>query len=1212
MSGFRSALFKIENDEAAAVSLCLLQSVLIGLPRLFTLMVGGAVFIDRYSADNLPFAFIAASILLPAVGFFQLFVARRVSFIKLQLFILMPSALVTLGFILLLNLSNARWPAFALFVWYAAEFQLGNVVLWNTANRIFTVRQGKRLFGLIGSGEILTAIVGGLLTPFLLPYFGAVNLLSLSMIGFLLALVNFGVMTRICSDSLVPVHEDRSVLRTRRHESLFALFRSRYLVLIFLTYAMYTVVSYFFSNIFFFELDGRFSSSNDVAAFLGQFFAAFSVLSLLSRGFLSGRVLVRYGLRAGMLVTPVAVFIGYLTVVIFGTSGSLFVLVFWAVVATRLVEKVFWGAFGQPSYYTLYQPLSRERRIRVQATAETILGPLAGGITGLALLFLSKGLALRSVGLSAFVLPLVLAWVLICLAASREYSTALTAALKRRGITGGDLEVSDPTSMRLLEQGLESHRPLEVLYCLRLLQSAGHPRFDELLHGLVAHVSADVRRGVYEMIRRTNPQRAYQLLAERLIDEADPEAKGALLRALGAGGGEASVDLIAAYLRDEDVTVRRGALVALTRNCGEDAHLHAQAELADLLRSNLTDERIMAAKIIGELEGDDVGDALTILLSDDDIHVRRAALRSVGTIDDDEIWRLTVANLDIPAARVDTVQALIHGWHKAFPSLVVAYHDPERSRSARRLILQVFGRAGSKEAIEILKDEMQNKDRGLLSDVLWSLHLCNFHAVGPDKKMVEETFGEEITFASQMIAAQRDFGKESGALMLASALEQELEQARRRIFLLLSFLYDADTLMKILSNFRSSPALRDLALELFESEVKKHHSRTVMPILLGKSRVERAEPIEWQRRFLIDESVWASSWTRAAAVDLLGRIDLGFTEGQWAQLIEHPVGIVRETSSYYQGGGRINLAVDEPLPAVERVRILHGLSIFHEIDGEVLVGLGGVLDEVRLNKGDRIFEEGDHGSSMFIVLSGCVRLSAGGEIISKRGPGEIFGELSALEAATRTEAADALVDSFLFRLSGEDLHAFMANRIEVVRGIISVLCQRVRLAPIGKLAERKEKERETLEAGGLSIYGEDYLSSLEKVLILKTAEIFSGVDDDILTEVASRSEEVRLKRNEVLFEKGDAGTTTYIVAAGRIRIHIADQWIADATERAVVGELAALSSEPRTASVTAADDTLLLALDQESLFELMWDQHEIVRGIIHVLISRLRRLRSVG
>ena len=76
------------------------------------------------------------------------------------------------------------------------------------------------------------------------------------------------------------------------------------------------------------------------------------------------------------------------------------------------------------------------------------------------------------------------------------------------------------------------------------------------------------------------------------------------------------------------------------------------------------------------------------------------------------------------------------------------------------------------------------------------------------------------------------------------------------------------------------------------------------------------------------------------------------------------------------------------------------------------------------------------------------------------------------------------------------------------------------------------------------------------------------------------------------------------------RIHVDDRLIAEVGERAVVGELAALSSEPRTASVTAADDSLLLTLDQESLFDLMLDQQEIARGIIRVLVGRLRAIHG--
>jgi CRP-like cAMP-binding protein len=251
---------------------------------------------------------------------------------------------------------------------------------------------------------------------------------------------------------------------------------------------------------------------------------------------------------------------------------------------------------------------------------------------------------------------------------------------------------------------------------------------------------------------------------------------------------------------------------------------------------------------------------------------------------------------------------------------------------------------------------------------------------------------------------------------------------------------------------------------------------------------------------------------------------------------------------------------------------------------------------------------------MYVVSSGSLRFEAPGEAPALLRAGMTFGELSALESGSSEERATALEPSRLLRLSDADLHDFMSMRIEVVRGIVAVLCQRARLAAPGR-SKPPAAGRPSQGPGDPATAradGGDVLSPLDKVLILKTAEIFSEVPDEVLSEVAARTREVRLKRNEVLFRMGDPGTTTFIVAAGRLRVHVADRLVATVGERAVVGELAALSSEPRTASVTAEDDSLLLTLDQESLFDLMLDRQEIARGIIRVLVGRLRDVRSPG
>ena len=143
--------------------------------------------------------------------------------------------------------------------------------------------------------------------------------------------------------------------------------------------------------------------------------------------------------------------------------------------------------------------------------------------------------------------------------------------------------------------------------------------------------------------------------------------------------------------------------------------------------------------------------------------------------------------------------------------------------------------------------------------------------------------------------------------------------------------------------------------------------------------------------------------------------------------------------------------------------------------------------------------------------------------------------------------------------------------------------------------------------------GSPMLSTIEKVLILKTVDLFSGTPDEILAEVASLLEEVELLSGDTAFEKGDAGDCMYIIVSGKVKAHDGDHIFNTLQDGDVFGEMAMLDPEPRVASITAVDDTHLLRLDQEPFYELMEDRIEIARGVIHVLSGHLRnRVRDVA
>ena len=135
------------------------------------------------------------------------------------------------------------------------------------------------------------------------------------------------------------------------------------------------------------------------------------------------------------------------------------------------------------------------------------------------------------------------------------------------------------------------------------------------------------------------------------------------------------------------------------------------------------------------------------------------------------------------------------------------------------------------------------------------------------------------------------------------------------------------------------------------------------------------------------------------------------------------------------------------------------------------------------------------------------------------------------------------------------------------------------------------------------------LLTIEKVILLKTVDIFSDVDENILTQVASILGEEKVKTGDAIITKEDMGRSLYIIVDGRVRVHAGEKTFAEIGEREVFGELSALLPDPRVASVTALEDTTLLRLDHDSLYEIMNDNFDVAKGIITFLVKRCREIR---
>ncbi|MEM7798146.1 MAG: cyclic nucleotide-binding domain-containing protein [Chloroflexota bacterium] len=133
------------------------------------------------------------------------------------------------------------------------------------------------------------------------------------------------------------------------------------------------------------------------------------------------------------------------------------------------------------------------------------------------------------------------------------------------------------------------------------------------------------------------------------------------------------------------------------------------------------------------------------------------------------------------------------------------------------------------------------------------------------------------------------------------------------------------------------------------------------------------------------------------------------------------------------------------------------------------------------------------------------------------------------------------------------------------------------------------------------------LQTIERVTILRRIDLFAETPGYILASVANALEEMQAEAQETIIHEGDLETTMYIVVEGGVSVHSGGQVIVNLGPGETVGELAALDPEPRSASVTASEPSLLFRLDEIALDEIMATRPEVAKGIIKALCRRIRK-----
>ncbi|MCJ8165078.1 cyclic nucleotide-binding domain-containing protein [Pontibacter sp. E15-1] len=140
---------------------------------------------------------------------------------------------------------------------------------------------------------------------------------------------------------------------------------------------------------------------------------------------------------------------------------------------------------------------------------------------------------------------------------------------------------------------------------------------------------------------------------------------------------------------------------------------------------------------------------------------------------------------------------------------------------------------------------------------------------------------------------------------------------------------------------------------------------------------------------------------------------------------------------------------------IEKVLILHSTDIFRNTPEQELVGLAGILEEVYLEADTSLFAKGDKGTCMYFIYKGSIRVHDGDHTLAVLEDNDIVGELSVLDAESRSASATSMEETVLLKLEQEPFYEIMMNNVEVLRGILKTLCRRLRIMDDKSVSSQK-------------------------------------------------------------------------------------------------------------------------------------------------------------
>jgi cAMP-dependent protein kinase regulator len=225
----------------------------------------------------------------------------------------------------------------------------------------------------------------------------------------------------------------------------------------------------------------------------------------------------------------------------------------------------------------------------------------------------------------------------------------------------------------------------------------------------------------------------------------------------------------------------------------------------------------------------------------------------------------------------------------------------------------------------------------------------------------------------------------------------------------------------------------------------------------------------------------------------------------------------------------------------DKLSRMSGATLFADIPKEALADLAHEAERVELADRDAIFAEGAPADALLVIVEGRAEVRRAGTATVELGEGEVLGESTLLEDATRSADVRARGPFVALRIRKPGLDRLVAEHARIGEVLFGLLCRRL------------------------------VLNAFE------TSPLFVPFETRTRIEIARAFEVRRARAGTVLQEKGKKGDALYVVLSGVLEA-AGDGGTERLLHGALIGHDALVTRAPSTRNVTVAVESILLRL----------------------------------